>query len=46
MVVIEHDGRGVVPEGRLHDLSRMNGCTADRAAEEVLDGDQPMPAVE
>ena len=46
MIVIEDDGSGVMPESRLHDFAGMNGSAADRPAEEILHGNQTMPAVE
>ena len=46
MVVIEHYGCRVVFEGCLDDLSRMDRGAADCAAEQILDRDQSMPAVE
>jgi hypothetical protein len=46
MIVIEHDGRRIVREGSFHDLARMDRSAVDRAAEEILRGDQAMAAVQ
>jgi hypothetical protein len=46
MIVIEHNGRGIVREGSFHDLARMNGSAVDGSAEEILNGDQAMAAVQ
>jgi hypothetical protein len=46
MIVVEDHGRGIVRESRLHDLARMNRGAVDRAAEEILNGDQAMAAVQ
>jgi hypothetical protein len=37
---------GVVPEGFLHDFARVHRCAVDRAAEQVLAGDQSVTVVE
>ena len=44
--MIEHNRGRAVPESRLHDFARMNGGAADRAPEEIFEGDQTVTAVE
>src|ERR1700733_272659 len=46
MIVVEHKGRGIVREGSFYDLARMHRSAVDRAAEEILNGNQAMAAVQ
>jgi hypothetical protein len=41
----DHCG-GIVPQCLLHDFARMDRCTVDRAAEQILAGDQRVAVVE
>lgn len=45
-VVVEDDGSGVSYECRFDHLSRVSRGAVDRAAEEILDGNQTVTAVE
>ena len=46
MVVPEDHGRRIVGERALDDLARIDGRAVDRAAEQLLVADQPVPRVE
>jgi hypothetical protein len=46
VVVREDDCGGVVLQGFLNDFARVDACAVDRAAEELLTGDEPVTVVE
>jgi hypothetical protein len=46
MVVNENDGCGISRQGSLDDLPRMHTGAIDGAAEQFLEGDQPVPGIQ